>query len=406
MGLDGNLNQESEAARSTDVPCPLCGSVCLQPVLERVDIPVMQNVVFHSRAEAQQSPRALLALSICGNCGFAFNSCFDADRLQYDARYDNTVRSAAFGEYYAEIADYLHAEHALDGKFVVDVGCGQGTFLEVLCGKFPRCAGKGIDPSIDENRETADNLEFVRDVIQPSHLTRKPDLVLCRHVLEHIPDPVAFLDALRKTLPTGTAFFLEVPDLDWIMEAGAFWDFCYEHCNYFTARSFAAALDAAGFRVSRVTPAFGAQYLWAEGVLGDPSPLEGSSGDLLARAQSYAREEKALMERVGMRLQRAAEDGACSALWGMATKGVLFANLCDPGRQLIEICVDKNEAKQGSFIAGTGHRIDAPTMLAEHAGKNLDIYIMNPNYADEIKAECRAMALTATFLTPAGEMVV
>ena len=405
MSLDGVFDQQREEGSLTEVPCPLCGAGCPDPVLERVDIPIMQNVVFENRVEAQRSPRGVLALSVCGNCGFAFNSRFDEQRLQYDARYDNTVRGAAFAAYYAEIADYLHAKLSLDGKFVVDVGCGKGTFLEALCGKFPRCEGKGIDPSVDEKKATADNLELIRDIIRPEHLTRKLDLVLCRHVLEHIPDPVAFLRSLRETLPTGVPFFLEVPDLGWMLEARAFWDFCYEHCNYFTAQSFATALNAAGFRVSSVKPSFGGQYLWAEGVLSDPVPFGEDTSDVLSRARRYSREEKVLIEAVGTRLQRAVEQGTRSVLWGMATKGVLFANLCDPERRLIGACVDKNEAKQGSFIAGTGHRIDAPTVLCEHAGQALDIYVMNPNYAREIKEECDAMSLNATFLEPGGRAI-
>ena len=405
MSLNGGFDQEREEGSLTEVPCPLCGADCPDPVLERVDIPVMQNVVFQNRAEAQRSPRGVLALSVCGDCGFAFNSQFDEQRLQYDARYDNTVRSAAFAEYYAEIADYLDAKLSLDGKFVVDVGCGKGTFLEVLCGKFPRCEGKGIDPSVDENAATADNLEFIRDIIRPEHLTRKLDLVLCRHVLEHIPDPVAFLRSLRKTLPTGVSFFVEVPDLDWILEAGAFWDFCYEHCNYFTAQSLATALNAAGFRVSSVKLSFGGQYLWAEGVLSDSVPFAEETRDVLSRARRYSRQERALIEAVCTRLRRAVEQGTRSVLWGMATKGVLFANLCDPERLLIGACVDKNEAKQGFFIAGAGHRIDSPTVLSEHAGQALDIYVMNPNYALEIKEECDAMGLNATFLEPGGRAI-
>lgn len=111
------------------------------------------------------------------------------------------------------------------------------------------------------------------------------------------------------------------------------------------------------------------------------------------------------MEGVRTRLQRAVANGTRSVLWGMATKGVLFANLCDPGRQLIEICVDKNEAKQGSFIAGTGHRIEAPAALAGHAGQDIEIYVMNPNYAREIEAECMAMGVKAAFLTPGGRAI-
>ena len=140
-------------------------------------------------------------------------------------------------------------------------------------------------------------------------------------------------------------------------------------------------------------------------MVGDAVPFRDGNSDALTRAQQYSCNEKALLDAVRERLRRAAVEGTHSVLWGMATKGVLFANLCDPERQLISACVDKNEAKHDSFIAGSGRRIRAPSVLPELADQNIDIYVVNPNYAREIREECEAMGLDAEFLEPGGEVI-
>lgn len=361
--------------------CPLCDSTKLVTSVVRERLPLMQNVVYSTREEAQAAPAAPFELASCGDCGFAFNRLFEPSLMQYDARYNNDVPSTIFEDYYREIARALVARHALSSGVVVDIGAGKGRFLDLFVAQFPAFSGLGIDPS---SQPRAGQVTMVADVLRPEHVARDAALVVCRHTLEHVPDPLGFLRMIRGTLAHDVPVFIEVPDLTWTIDNGAFWDFCYEHCNYFTPASLGYALRAAGFIVDDIQSAFGGQYLWAHARPGASDPRAPAVDHLDLSA--YAHAEAA-------RIAEARARATDAVLWGMSTKGVLFALLV--GAQL-RGSVDINRAKIGRFAPLTGLRIDAPEWLTGSP----TIFVMNPNYAAEIEAQCRALGLAATFLDP------
>jgi hypothetical protein len=94
---------------------------------------------------------------------------------------------------------------------------------------FPDLRGLGIDPSYepDDMSENNKRVRFIKDFFQEQYIPEKPVLVICRHVLEHIHFPLSFLKSIERALKKfpGVPFFLEVPDLWWIIEHGAFWEF-------------------------------------------------------------------------------------------------------------------------------------------------------------------------------------
>jgi hypothetical protein len=126
--------------------------------VRRERLPAMQNYVYRTRESALAAPDGELTLAVCGTCGFAWNRAFDPDRLVYDEGYDNAVPSAVMDAYYDEIAAYLHERYDLAGGLVVDVGCGDGRFLHVLCAAVPGLRGLGVDPALDSDRTVADGM--------------------------------------------------------------------------------------------------------------------------------------------------------------------------------------------------------------------------------------------------------
>jgi hypothetical protein len=234
----------------------------------------------------------------------------------------------------------------------------------------------------------------------------RPAVVICRHVIEHIPRPVEFLRSIADGLDrhAGTPFFLEAPDLSWIVEQEAFWDFCYEHCNYFSPTSFAVALQRAGFGVDGVSTGFGDQYLHAyaksDAAIDRSSAVADVAAPFVKRIADYAEREARSQEEVRALLATAKSNRRPIVLWGMATKGILFANLVDPEATLIDACVDVNERKQGAFVPVTGHRIDAPKSL--RGTSDPLVIVMNPNYAGEIAETLRGLELDATLIDAHG----
>jgi SAM-dependent methyltransferase len=363
-------------------PCPVCGSSQLHLGVRRDNLPVFQNVVWPSYAAAKEAPSAPFTLATCEDCGFSFNADFDSQRIVYDERYDNAVPSPAFRRYYQSLIDMLAARFGLSEGTVYDVGCGKGEFLEMLCASVPGVRGVGIDPSCTPTER--DNFRLIRAVLQPSHFAADTRLVILRHVLEHIEQPVDFLEMLRDCVPD-VPVFVEVPDLGWILREGAFWDFCYEHCNYFALGSLATTLRAGGFEPVEQQTSFEGQYQWAICRPAAPqAPGSARGPQAVAEVKRYEAAEAAQMNR----LMRLAESAGGVAVWGMATKGVILSALL--GEERVVGGVDNNPGKQGSHAGGSGVRIHPPEWLC-CLPVGTPVLVMNPNYQDEIAAKVREL---------------
>ena len=184
---------------------------------------------------------------LCG-CGFVFNQSFDQSLLSYGEKYNNDqMASPEFKNYVDGIIEHLN----LRDQKIVEIGCGNGYFLERLCEKN---TGIGYDPAYT-GPQNRGNAVFVRGYYRGE----PADIAICRHTIEHIPDPLALIRSINAP-----KVFFETPDLLWIMENGAWWDFFYEHCNYFTASALEDCFRIAGYE-GETRKAFGNQYLWYEG---------------------------------------------------------------------------------------------------------------------------------------------
>lgn len=369
--------------------CPVCGATEVA-FLTRTQVPVHQNLIMKTFEAARAIRRGTLEMAVCEACGFAFNRAFDASLLAYGDDYDNTQdHSPSFKSYTDGLVERLVGLGVRDAR-VVEVGCGKGQFIQRLVEAAPNTVGWGFDPSYVGPEELLQGrLKFRREFYGPGCESLLADVVVCRHVIEHVANPLVLLEAVRAALalsPDARVFF-ETPSLDWILENVVVWDLFYEHCSLFTPGSLQTAFERAGFEVSEIATTFGGQYLWAEArVTSHPRTPELRPGNTPELARRFAREEARLVAQ----LQRSLT-GPRTAIWGAGAKGVTFANLADPTGTLIDCVVDLNPHKQGHFMPGTGHPIVAPAALEERGVKRA--ILMNPNYRDENQRLLAELAL-------------
>ncbi|MFM1896461.1 MAG: hypothetical protein RLZZ385_1535 [Pseudomonadota bacterium] len=345
--------------------CPQCGSGPLDEIYGIDRIPVFQNKVYASAAQARQAVCGPVSLLACPGCGFVFNGRFDASLMSYDQDYQNEQsHSPVFDDYLDAIVDRLVAA-GYQQKKVVEIGCGKGTFLNKLW-------QRGFDAIGFDTAYEGDDPRVHREYFSARHRGMSIDLVILRHTLEHIARPLDFLRDLAGHCPPRAGIYIEVPSFEWIIAKRAFWDVFFEHCNYFTQQSLGAM-----FATSSCDLLFGDQYMALLAPLGEllprarvpgsPDPMDLS---VLAREIDVAR--RFVRTHPGL------------LVWGAGAKGATFVNITDPDCEFIKAVVDINPKKTGRHVAGTGHPIIAAQQIA--ATGATDVLIMNENYRAEIMA--------------------
>lgn len=373
----------------TALHCPLCSHTHLDILLQRSGVPVHQNLLVANADAARHVTQGVLDMRVCRQCGFVFNAAFEPAKLDYGQDYDNTqTHSAYFDDYLNDLVEHLVQDRGVKQHTIVEVGCGKGGFLTKLLTR-PETDNRGIgfDPSYVGPPSTLNGrLRFHRRFYDESCTDTPADVVVCRHVIEHVPDPLALLRSVRSALaaaPDARVFF-ETPCVDWILQHQVVWDFFYEHCSLFSADSLRLAFELTGFRVEQVRHVFNEQYLWLEA---RPAPHDEHPAAPATRtptlASAYRHQERTLLARWHQRITTLKASGPV-ALWGAGAKGATLANLIDPEARLIDCVVDLNPNKQGRYLPGSGHPIVAPEALpARNIGHAV---LMNPNYRAENQA--------------------
>lgn len=385
----------------TSPACPVCTGTDILELIDIPQVPVFCNVLWNSRQEALTAPRGNIRLGFCNQCSHIFNLDFDPQLVAYAQGYENSLHfSPRFQTYAQALADRLVTDYGLHQRTIVEIGAGQGDFLQMLCERGDN-QGTGFDPSYIPTPALEDDprLAFIQDYYSEKYAHYQADFILSRHVLEHIDTPHPFMASLRRVIGDRhhIVVFFEVPNALYTLRAMGIWDLIFEHFSYFTPLSLETLFQRNQFRILKSGEGFNGQFLTLEAApTGQemPAPLPASSGlvqltqDATAFRTSYQQKSSAWQQD----LETFRQQGKKVVVWGAGSKGVTFLNILRDCHQ-IEYIVDINPRKEGKFVAGSGQEIVPPTFLA---GYQPDIVIiMNPNYQGEIQNQLKELGVQA-----------
>jgi len=330
-------------------------------------LPIFQNRMYDTESEAKNCPKGDVRLVEDLQTGLVYNASFRPELMEYDEHYQNEQAvSQLFQEHLESV--YKIIERSMGKEDLVEVGCGKGYFLELLLKHGVEITG--FDPAYE-----GINTRIERHYFDKSFGTKANGLIL-RHVLEHIQEPVNFLMRLKEANGGSGLIYIEVPNFDWICSKRAWFDIFYEHANYFRLADFDRMFD----KVVESGALFGGQYIYVVAELGsvkipkyDKQTLVDFPQDFLHFPIKQNRAEQSRTEQNN------------GAIWGGASKGVIFSLIKMREGIIFNTVIDINPAKQGKFLAATGLKVQSPDEALPTLASGADIWVMNSNYLDEIK---------------------
>jgi SAM-dependent methyltransferase len=378
--------------------CPICARGELERFLRIDGVPVMTTQLWADASTADAAPRGDLDLAVCNTCGAIRNLAFDAALVEYTGDYENSqLFSPAFRDYAQALAVRLVDEFELRTGTVLEFGCGKGEFLEMLCAAGCGRA-VGFDPSYGgeiDHGEFRDRVRIERRLLGSDDVV-PADLVVSRHVIEHLEDPFPAVRGLRSaTGDPAASLYLEVPHVRYVLSASGMWDLIYPHVSYFGPESIKTLVRRAGFRPTVCESAFGGQFLTVRAEPDAASAEVAVDDEAVAQVLDDVRRFGAEFRDTLTEWQALLSDGDDTALWGAGAKGVTFLNAVAGGGG-IDVVVDLNPRKQGRFLPGTGQQVVSPERLRERAPAR--VIVMNPMYRDEVAAALGQMDVAAEVL--------
>ena len=221
------------------------------------------------------------------------------------------------------------------------------------------------------------------------------DIVSCRYIVEHSPQPVEALAGLKRLLNPDGLLLIEVPDSAKFLAAR---DYCFlweEHASYFVEDTLRRLAERAGYRVVALLRYPGALEDALVAVLqsaGDPDnaplPALGSSDLFQTYRDGFAPARDAIRPRLA---QAAGPDRDRVALFGIGHHAIMFVNafgLAD----FIALAVDDDKDKAGFFPPGFRVPVVGSERLLEDERIRLCLFAVAPHIEGKMRDKLAPLA--------------
>ena len=279
--------------------------------------------------------------------------------------------SSAYRAHLARVASSLQRRIGQKNAKILEVGCGDGSLITMLREQGFAHA-YGIDPSLAAHARPEDYIAcgFFPHDLPPNWADGGFDVMIARHVLEHIETPTSFLQAMAAALRPGGLLCIEVPDLDSTLQRGLWSNFYQLHCNYFSELTLDGMMAALGFRCieGSVVEIFGGSLLRLYQRGNPPAiPAPARIDHANARVGAFQQELSDLAEQL--------PDDAVG--YGAAERTAMTLGLCPTLVNRLQRLFDGNPLLHQRYLAGTRLSIGSCAELYQAPPSSIVIFAIS-----------------------------
>ena len=299
--------------------------------------------------------------------------------------YREVIRSTAFSEEMGlfrdeQFKDFIET-HCLEGKDILEVGCGKGEYMSLMDG----CGANvyGIEHSADSVGAChQDNLNVNRCYIETANqdlgFNKKFDAFFILNFLEHLPNINEVLKGIANNLNEDAVGLVEVPNFDMILRNNLFSEFISDHLYYFTKDTLRMTLERNGFEIVEC------KEIWYDYII---------SAVVKKRTKTdvshFRKHQETITKEIKEYISHYGSQNV--AIYGAGHQALAIIALTNIKND-IKYIVDDATFKQGKLSPATHIPIVSPKRLLSEPVKA--VIIMAASYSDEVAAKVRKIVNT------------
>lgn len=338
---------------------------------------------------------------ICFKCGHVqLKETLDVD-MYSDYLYTASF-ARGFQQHIKSLADDIDSmKIETNGKKrIIEIGSSNGYFLKQM-------QIRGWDVLGFEPAETFSSLANQNDIytqkmyfgdtasLKAVENWGEPNVVIMRHVLEHLDNPNAMIESISHILSSGY-LIIEVPYLAKEVAEKQFYAFYHEHLSYFSVNILKRLLNKYGFKIIDIKEnSLGGGSITICAYIGkfthQNSPVIAAYLESekkicsIENILNFTAETTEQIHRIRKRVEQERQLGNKVAVWGVGQRGVSLLNICELTNADLSYAIDVNRNYWLKYVPGVNIQIVPPSYLDNHF---VDvIIILSTGYADEIIAQ-------------------
>ncbi len=344
--------------------CLICQSEDLEKIFKVSEIPLVPNAPLEP-SDFESEILVDLDIVQCQSCSLVYNRAFDPTMVEkiYTENYSSGIPSSPkiLEKYKFIIEDAIGTEN-LEKQNIIEIGASDFTFSELLLQKGANQV-IAFEPSNLFKTENP-RIYHIDSFFNANEIpinTNEIGLIVIRHVVEHLPDPLSTLREISEFAPVGMKFYVEVPNVDDILLKNRFYDFFYEHVSYFSPGLLSGLMLGLGFETLKIEHLVQGQHF---GLLCEKA----RSGQFNLKFSEFSKNLFSISDFIDYtqsfieKLEDIIQSYERVAIYGAGNHGLGVASLLNVDRDQIECFLDLNEMKEGKFSPKTHIPIRIPEL--------------------------------------------
>ena len=358
-----------------NIACLACGSEQLMSSLNLGNQPLANNL----KPEPTDQDTYPLAVNLCTNCYHLQLTHVVDPKVIYSNYLYVAGTSNTLKEYSKWFAGYVVESMDRQTSNVLDIGCNDGTQLDFF--KPYSLNTFGIDPAKNIYPTSSAKHDVICDYFGPNIVEKihyNFDAITAQNVFAHNPNPLEFLNTVKKLMSDHTLVFIQTSQSDMVLN-NEFDTIYHEHINFFNINSMNELAKRAGLHLVDVikTPIHGNSYVFVLGYNSKPYNIQNliSMESKLNKIQTYRDWVNTVQHNMTIlkaTIEKYTSDGYKVVGYGAAAKGNTLLNYINISLDLI---IDDSPLKQNMYAPGTNSPIKSISALKEYSKEDKILFM-------------------------------